>query len=146
MTGAPIILSPGGHADLRDVMTVMDDSFDPRFGEAWTKAQCAGLLPLAGVWLTLARENEKADEQVEQRGDAQVVLNFKVIVLRLGYQRHFERLAPPANLVFHLGPRAGLRVAKTNSVIWSISIIATSSPLMPTMTVWPPGDCHSVSG
>ena len=39
-------------------MTVMDDSFDPRFGEAWTMAQCAGLLPLPGVWLTLAREGE----------------------------------------------------------------------------------------
>jgi ribosomal-protein-alanine N-acetyltransferase len=58
MTGTSIILRPGGHADLRDAMAVMDDSFDPRFGEAWTKAQCAGLLPLPGVWLTLARENE----------------------------------------------------------------------------------------
>ena len=27
-------------------MTVMDDSFDPRFGEAWTAPQCAGLLPM----------------------------------------------------------------------------------------------------
>lgn len=57
MTGAPVILSPGDHADLRDVMAVMDDSFDPRFGEAWTMAQCAGLLPLPGVWLTLARRD-----------------------------------------------------------------------------------------
>ena len=38
MTGAPIILSEGGHADLKAVMAVMDDSFDPRFGEAWTMA------------------------------------------------------------------------------------------------------------
>ena len=58
MTGAPIILSEGGHADLGAVMAVMDDSFDPRFGEAWTHAQCAGLLPMPGVWLTLARESE----------------------------------------------------------------------------------------
>ena len=58
MTDAPVILNPGGHADLRDVMAVMDDSFDPRFGEAWTMAQCAGLLHLPGVWLTLARQNE----------------------------------------------------------------------------------------
>jgi [ribosomal protein S18]-alanine N-acetyltransferase len=58
VTGAPVILSPGDHADLREVMAVMDDSFDPRFGEAWTMAQCAGLLPLPGVWLTLARRDE----------------------------------------------------------------------------------------
>jgi len=58
VTGARVILSPGGQADLRDVMTVMEDSFDPCFGEAWTMAQCAGLLPMPGVWLTLARENE----------------------------------------------------------------------------------------
>ncbi|MFL6844520.1 MAG: GNAT family N-acetyltransferase [Allosphingosinicella sp.] len=36
-------------------MTVMKDSFDPAYGEAWTAPQCAGLLPMAGVWLSLAR-------------------------------------------------------------------------------------------
>ena len=59
MTNAPVILSGGGDADLPDVMTVMNDSFDPRFGEAWTISQCAGLLPLPGVWLTLARANDE---------------------------------------------------------------------------------------
>ena len=58
MTGGEIILGEGGHADLGAVMAVMDDSFDPRFGEAWTHAQCAGLLPMPGVWLTLAREGD----------------------------------------------------------------------------------------
>lgn len=59
MTGRTIVLGRGGQADLHDVMTVMNDSFDARFGEAWTLAQCAGLLPLPGVWLTLARENDE---------------------------------------------------------------------------------------
>lgn len=58
MTTAPIVLSEGGHADLGAVMAVMDASFDPRFGEAWTHKQCAGLLPMPGVWLTIARESE----------------------------------------------------------------------------------------
>ena len=58
MSGGTVVLSPGNHADLHDVMAVMDDSFDPRFGEAWTLGQCAGLLPLPGVWLTLARTDE----------------------------------------------------------------------------------------
>ena len=52
-----MVLGTGGRDDLADVMAVMDDSFDPRFGEAWTMAQCAGLLPLPGVWLTLARQS-----------------------------------------------------------------------------------------
>lgn len=58
MTGGQVILSPGREADLREVMSVMDGSFDPNFGEAWTLSQCAGLLPLPGVWLTLARQKE----------------------------------------------------------------------------------------
>ena len=57
MTGQ-VLLSPGREADLREGMIVMDGSFDPNFGEAWTISQCAGLLPLPGVWLTLARQNE----------------------------------------------------------------------------------------
>jgi ribosomal-protein-alanine N-acetyltransferase len=60
MSGAAIILGPGGIADLDAVMTIMDDSFDPRFGEAWTASQCAGLLPMPGVWLILAREGDAA--------------------------------------------------------------------------------------
>jgi ribosomal-protein-alanine N-acetyltransferase len=54
--GPAITLSEGNVADLDAVMTVMDESFEQRFGEAWTASQCAGLLPLPGVWLTLAKE------------------------------------------------------------------------------------------
>ena len=48
-----------GEADilaLNAVMGVMDDSFDPAFGEAWTGPQCAGLLTMPGVWLSLATD------------------------------------------------------------------------------------------
>jgi [ribosomal protein S18]-alanine N-acetyltransferase len=60
VTGA-VDLSEGGAADLGAVMRVMEDSFDPAFGEAWTSPQCAGLLPMAGVWLSLAR---RADDVI----------------------------------------------------------------------------------
>lgn len=47
-------LRTAGWADLGAVMEVMSAAFDPGFGEAWTRAQCAGILPMAGVALTLA--------------------------------------------------------------------------------------------
>jgi ribosomal-protein-alanine N-acetyltransferase len=47
--------SDGGPLDLDAVLRVMGDSFDPAYGEAWTGPQCAGLLPMPGVWLTLAK-------------------------------------------------------------------------------------------
>ena len=53
-----IIISEGGMADLEAVMQVMGDSFDPAYGEAWTSAQCAGLMPMPGVWLSLARSGD----------------------------------------------------------------------------------------
>lgn len=60
MTAPRVDLVPGGVADLEAVMAVMNDSFDARYGEAWTASQCAGLLPLPGVWLTLALEQGDA--------------------------------------------------------------------------------------
>jgi ribosomal-protein-alanine N-acetyltransferase len=50
-----LTLSEGGIDDLDNIMQVMHDSFDPAYGEAWTGPQCAGLLPMPGVWLTVAR-------------------------------------------------------------------------------------------
>jgi len=58
MTGS-VLIAEGSAADLGAVMRVMEDSFDPAFGEAWTAPQCAGLLPMSGVWLSLAREEER---------------------------------------------------------------------------------------
>jgi ribosomal-protein-alanine N-acetyltransferase len=40
---------------LDGVEEIMVRAFDPAFGEAWTRSQCAGILPMAGVALTLAR-------------------------------------------------------------------------------------------
>lgn len=50
-----IELREGGVAELGEVMTVMDDAFEPAFGEAWTRGQCQGILDLPRVWLTIAR-------------------------------------------------------------------------------------------
>ena len=49
-----VALQRVGPEGLDAVMTVMTGAFDPRFGEAWTRSQCAGILPMHGVVLTLA--------------------------------------------------------------------------------------------
>ena len=49
-------ISRGSAHDLDSVMTVMNSAFGDRFGEAWTRSQLAGILPMAGVVLVLARE------------------------------------------------------------------------------------------
>ena len=49
-----IELRAGGVGDLALVETIMAEAFDPRFGEAWTRNQCLGILALPGVWLTMA--------------------------------------------------------------------------------------------
>lgn len=54
-TGLELVIEPGGIADMADVMLVMASAFDPEFGEAWTEAQCAGVLGMPGSWLLIAR-------------------------------------------------------------------------------------------
>ena len=43
-----------GSDDMDAVMAIMADAFEPTYGEAWTRSQCAGILPMAGVSLRLA--------------------------------------------------------------------------------------------
>lgn len=47
-------LREGGAQDLPAVNAIMQEAFDARYGEAWTSAQCMGMLSLPGVWLTIA--------------------------------------------------------------------------------------------
>lgn len=49
-----VTLRTGDARDLAIVDTLMTDAFDPRYGEAWTRSQCLGVLALTGVHLTLA--------------------------------------------------------------------------------------------
>lgn len=51
------VLRAGTPNDLGMVDTIMQRAFDPRFGEAWTRGQCLGILAMPGVWLTMAELN-----------------------------------------------------------------------------------------
>lgn len=54
-TRSEVQLAPGTSRDLDSVIAIMDAAFDERFGETWTRSQCAGILPMPGVKLVLAR-------------------------------------------------------------------------------------------
>jgi ribosomal-protein-alanine N-acetyltransferase len=51
----------GTSQDIDAVMHVMDAAFGDRFGEAWTRSQLGGILPMAGVSLILAREPDEGE-------------------------------------------------------------------------------------
>ena len=50
-----ISLRSGGAADLDAIMEIMAAAFEPCFGEAWTRSQCSGIMPMQGVALTIAQ-------------------------------------------------------------------------------------------
>lgn len=53
---AAMRVEPGTSEDLHEVMAIMEAAFGDKYGEAWTRSQCAGILPMAGVSLILARD------------------------------------------------------------------------------------------
>ena len=55
-----IRIERGSSEDLTVVMEVMDCAFGSNFGEAWTRSQLAGILPMAGVALIIASDSKSA--------------------------------------------------------------------------------------
>lgn len=51
-------ISAHGIDGLADAMAVMTRAFDPQFGEAWTAAQCTGVLAMPGAHLLIARASQ----------------------------------------------------------------------------------------
>ena len=47
-------IARGTSDHIDEVMRVMEAAFGDRFGEAWTRSQLIGILPMAGVFLTVA--------------------------------------------------------------------------------------------
>ncbi len=56
---SPIHIEESGIAALDAVMTIMNEAFDPGYGEAWTEQQTLSMLALPGVWLSLARIDDR---------------------------------------------------------------------------------------
>ena len=53
-----------------------------------------------------ADEDEQADEQIEKRGDAQIIFDGRRVFLRRGDQRSFEGAAVATQFVADFGPGA----------------------------------------
>jgi ribosomal-protein-alanine N-acetyltransferase len=122
-----ITIAEGGILDLDSVMRVMDDSFDPAYGEAWTAPQCAGLLPLPGVWLSLAWNGDEAagfalgrivaDEAellllavkraAQDKGIGQLLLERFILVARTRGARRLHLEVRDGNHAIKLYSRAG---------------------------------------
>ncbi|MDB5695818.1 MAG: ribosomal-protein-alanine acetyltransferase [Sphingomonas bacterium] len=54
MATRTLLLRAGSPRDIDTVDALMEQAFDPRFGEGWTRAQCLGVLAMPGVRLLLA--------------------------------------------------------------------------------------------
>lgn len=52
-------IEDGSSRDIDAVMAVMNEAFGDQFGEAWTRSQLGGILPMAGVSLVLVREPDQ---------------------------------------------------------------------------------------
>lgn len=52
-------LHAANNDDVDDVMRVMEEAFRDSYGEAWTRSQLVGILPMAGVALVVARSRRR---------------------------------------------------------------------------------------
>ena len=93
----PVRIDVGTSDDLDGVMGVMTTAFDPGFGEGWSRSQCAGILPLSGVTLLVAR-----DDLGKVRGFAlQRTVAGESELLLLAVHRHAQRRGIGGKLLDH---------------------------------------------
>ena len=59
MATRTLLLRAGSARDIDLVESLMAQAFDPRFGEAWTRSQCMGVLAMPGVRLLLAHLDDE---------------------------------------------------------------------------------------
>lgn len=92
---------------LGDVMSVMRDAFVSDYGEAWTEAQCSGILIMPGVWMTLAtRDGAPAGFTI-----ARIVADEAELLL-IGVVPHCRRTGIGGALVQRFTRIAGTRGAR----------------------------------
>lgn len=81
-----IAITEGYAADIASIMPVMDDAFDPAFGECWTAAQCLSALAMPDSRMLVAKQ----DETVAGFGITRWVLDIEELLM-IGVARRWQR-------------------------------------------------------
>jgi ribosomal-protein-alanine N-acetyltransferase len=87
----------GTGIDVPSIMPVMDDAFDPDFGEAWTAAQCLSTLSMPGGQLLMAKSGTKIAGFALSRG----VVDEEELLL-IGVLKSARRSGVGQKLITHL--------------------------------------------
>jgi len=106
-----IRIERGTSEDLDPVMDVMTHAFGSSFGEAWTRSQLAGILPMAGVVLSVASES-KTGETIGFSLLRSVADEAELLLLAVLPGRHRQGIG--RQLLDHFISQAGL--SKVNRV------------------------------
>lgn len=83
--------------DIDAVMEIMDEAFEPEYGEAWSKSQCSGILVQKGVWVSIARE----DGEPVGFGLARMIADESELLL-IGVRPHFRNRGYGKQLLDHV--------------------------------------------
>lgn len=81
-----ITIVEGDAADIAAIMPIMNDAFDPAFGESWTAAQCLSALAIPDCRLLIA----KADDVVAGFTMSRWVLEMEELLM-IGVSRAWQR-------------------------------------------------------
>ena len=81
-----ITIVEGDAADIAAIMPIMNDAFDPAFGESWTAAQCLSALAIPDCRLLIA----KADNVVAGFTMSRWVLEMEELLM-IGVSRAWQR-------------------------------------------------------
>jgi ribosomal-protein-alanine N-acetyltransferase len=89
-----IHIEESGIRGLDAVMAIMNEAFDPGYGEAWTEPQTLSMLALPGVWLSLAWVDERPAGFALNR-----IIADEAELLLLAVSPHFRRMGVAMGLI-----------------------------------------------
>ena len=97
-----IEIAEGDARDIAAIMPVMDDAFDPLFGESWNASQCLAALSMPNCRLIFARSNSAIIGFAISRW----VLDEEELLM-IAVSRHHQRQGVASILLSHVADNAG---------------------------------------
>lgn len=98
-----IDITQGDARDVAAIMPVMDDAFDPLFGESWSSSQCLAALSMPNCRLILARNNSAMIGFAISRW----VLDDEELLM-IAVSQHHQRQGVASRLLGEIADNAGL--------------------------------------